>query len=433
MKRLTCEICGSTDLIKQDGVFVCQSCGCKYTVEEVKKMMIEGTVDVSGSTVKVDTSAKLQNLYTLARRAKDENNVCDAAAYYREIRMEDPHSWEAAFYGTFFDALDCKVGEIELAARSITNAIPTVSKMIGLYVPAEEQEQAYTEVLKRVLVAGEILCGGAEKALQDSGVLDCELIFDPDARRYTVRPDTDVDKRIKADFVRRTEACDIMIATAGEAAETTFENYKLAEIIYKYGEKTCENRILFIRRNLGYMYETASQVYLDVFKESLDGLKPKLLELQLKRNERYWTEHIEEKKKFEVRIAEIESEIQQLTAQLKPYDAQIAEIKKELDGPNSAESQLVEFKKRQADLTTQKSQLGLFAGKQKKELQTQIDALQVEIDAADATAKRLKKELQDDVDVRIAAVEAERKPLLSRIGELEEELRRINFELTKDR
>lgn len=37
MKQLTCEMCGATDLIKQDGVFVCQSCGCKYSVEEAKK------------------------------------------------------------------------------------------------------------------------------------------------------------------------------------------------------------------------------------------------------------------------------------------------------------------------------------------------------------------------------------------------------------
>lgn len=59
MKRLTCEMCGSTDLIKQDGVFVCQSCGCKYSVEEAKKMMVEGTVEVTG-TVKIDDSDKLQ-------------------------------------------------------------------------------------------------------------------------------------------------------------------------------------------------------------------------------------------------------------------------------------------------------------------------------------------------------------------------------------
>ena len=37
MKALQCEMCGSQDLVKDGGVFVCQSCGTKYTVEEAKK------------------------------------------------------------------------------------------------------------------------------------------------------------------------------------------------------------------------------------------------------------------------------------------------------------------------------------------------------------------------------------------------------------
>lgn len=41
MKQFRCEMCGSTELIKQDGLFVCQACGCKYTVEEAKKLMVE--------------------------------------------------------------------------------------------------------------------------------------------------------------------------------------------------------------------------------------------------------------------------------------------------------------------------------------------------------------------------------------------------------
>lgn len=38
MKQLVCEMCESSDLIKQDGAFACQSCGIKYSVEEAKKM-----------------------------------------------------------------------------------------------------------------------------------------------------------------------------------------------------------------------------------------------------------------------------------------------------------------------------------------------------------------------------------------------------------
>ena len=74
MKQLTCEMCGSTDLLKQDGVFVCQTCGTKYSLEEAKKMMIEGTVDVSGSTVKVDNSASIKYFYTMAVSAYEAEN-----------------------------------------------------------------------------------------------------------------------------------------------------------------------------------------------------------------------------------------------------------------------------------------------------------------------------------------------------------------------
>lgn len=44
MKAMVCEMCGSQDLVKQDGMFVCQNCGTKYSVEEAKKLL--GTVKV---------------------------------------------------------------------------------------------------------------------------------------------------------------------------------------------------------------------------------------------------------------------------------------------------------------------------------------------------------------------------------------------------
>ena len=74
MKRLTCEMCGSTDLMKQDGVFVCQSCGTKYSIEEAKKMMVDGTVEVAG-TVKVDDSALWQKMLTKQATRRKPNNT----------------------------------------------------------------------------------------------------------------------------------------------------------------------------------------------------------------------------------------------------------------------------------------------------------------------------------------------------------------------
>lgn len=96
MKKLTCEMCGSTDLMKQDGVFVCQTCGTKYSVEEAKKMMVEGTVEVAG-TVKVDDTAKIENYYTMAESAYNAGNIQEAENYCNKIIEIDSTNYKAWF------------------------------------------------------------------------------------------------------------------------------------------------------------------------------------------------------------------------------------------------------------------------------------------------------------------------------------------------
>lgn len=135
MKRLVCEMCGGSDLVKQDGVFVCQNCGTKYSVEEAKKMMVEGTVSVEGTvavegTVKVDKSEELKKLYTLARRAKDSDNTDNAVRYYTQIEMQDPDSWEAYFYLIYFKARTSKKGEIDKVIKDLSNCFKTTMQLM---------------------------------------------------------------------------------------------------------------------------------------------------------------------------------------------------------------------------------------------------------------------------------------------------------------
>ena len=94
MKALVCEMCGSTDLIKQNGLFVCQSCGIKYSVEEARKMMIAGTVNVAG-TVKVDNSASIDNYFKMAKSAYESSNQKEAENYCNKIIEIEPENYKA--------------------------------------------------------------------------------------------------------------------------------------------------------------------------------------------------------------------------------------------------------------------------------------------------------------------------------------------------
>ena len=96
MKQLVCEMCGSTDLVKNEGVFVCQSCGCKYSVEEAKKMMVEGVVEVQG-TVKVDNTQLISNYLSMAQNAIDSGNQGEAESYANKVIELEPDNWTALY------------------------------------------------------------------------------------------------------------------------------------------------------------------------------------------------------------------------------------------------------------------------------------------------------------------------------------------------
>ncbi len=106
MKRLVCEMCGSNELLKQDDRYICQACGTNYTTEEAKKLLIEvsGSVDVSGSTVKVDHTSFVQKSLENARRSKAKEDWAECEKYYNLVEQHDPQNIEAIFYSAYATA-----------------------------------------------------------------------------------------------------------------------------------------------------------------------------------------------------------------------------------------------------------------------------------------------------------------------------------------
>jgi tetratricopeptide (TPR) repeat protein len=94
MKQLTCEMCGSTDLIKQNDLYVCQNCQTKYSTEAAKKMMIEGTGQVAG-TVQIDKTNYIDNYLQLAQSSFNIHNHNEVEEFCKKILEIDSNNIQA--------------------------------------------------------------------------------------------------------------------------------------------------------------------------------------------------------------------------------------------------------------------------------------------------------------------------------------------------
>lgn len=147
MKSLVCELCGGNNVIKQDGLFVCQYCGTKYSTEEAKKLIIEGTVDVTG-TVKVDNSTFVKKYLANARRAYAKDDWEEVEKYYNMVEQNAPHNMEAVFFSSFGKAMlsltDNEYFKREQKFTVLNKSISVISDYF------EETDEAKEEVLCQI-------------------------------------------------------------------------------------------------------------------------------------------------------------------------------------------------------------------------------------------------------------------------------------------
>lgn len=388
MKRLTCEMCGSTDLIKQDGVFVCQTCGCKYSIEEAKKMMVEGTVDVSGSTVKVDNERKIENLRTLADRAKAEGDTETAAKYFEELLKEDPNNWEANFYTIYYAAHNIKIAQIGSAANRVSNIIDTVFGLIKeTLATQEEQNAAKEEVAGAVLNFASYLIPNATNHLGDS------LESMHEALENWMVP------------------IGLMCLHLGDSVIKYFEDYEMAEKIYGV---VCNFKGMLSEVESGRQILNIANQRLEPMVEAREKKereeKEAIAAAAKKRTEEYWACHTEERQ-------QLETEKRDLLENRKYLNSQIEELRKKLDAIPSI-SMRDEKQKMMNELKGQLKSLGFFKGKEKKNLQSRIDELGHEMEQLTVSIENEKSSIHH----KINEITDEIKKVDKRVGEIAIEL-----------
>lgn len=204
VKRLTCEICGSNELRKQDGVFICQSCGCQYDAEEVKKLMVEGTVSV-------DKSGDAERFLDLARSAKTAGNNEKAEDYASQVLEIDTRNYEAWYIQGF------AIGwQASIAKDRGPEAFACFNKMLDIMTekPIEEVTEQDVELLKEL-----------KDHLEKITLARCDLYTNP----FKTLPSDVNMSYINDDLTGIIVACTVMLQTVKSKAEQLAERTKASE------------------------------------------------------------------------------------------------------------------------------------------------------------------------------------------------------------
>ncbi len=143
MKKIVCEMCSGIDIVKEDGLYVCQHCGMKYSPEEAKHLMIDGTVDVQG-TVQIDNSSFVEKYLANARRAKEKEDWAETEKYYNLVEQNDPTNIEAIFYSSYGKAKTSLVeGDLykrQAAFKVLQNCVSILDDNFMMEKAAENKE-----------------------------------------------------------------------------------------------------------------------------------------------------------------------------------------------------------------------------------------------------------------------------------------------------
>ena len=456
MKRLTCEMCGSTDLIKENGVFVCQNCGCKYSVEEARKMMIEGTVEVTG-TVKVDNTDAIDNYLSMAKNAQSSGNYTEAENYANKIIEMDPENSKAWYIkgeasGWESKTVNNRIGEAVTAWKNamrfaaeedkpemITNISDTFSSMylamIKLYCESFERihsEENLNRLLKNVDYGIEWM---AELSMQSNVVFNRAFVYEKLSHMLneasitafgSAQKDFGTEHRSMSTYSweRYYTSCDNCVTLLQKAADFTKN---------KDQRKTIYNNIVFIAEKAAnskswkYNYNTfypdhyepdrvftskevsRRKVFIDKIKEvntpaklnAFENAVRKVNELSEEEKKEgidaYWKQHPEEKERLENEIIENEKKLKELNQQKEKLPSQ--------EKYEEASSE-VRRNKREIELLQKKLlSLGLFKGKEKKEIQEKInnyDSLRKEFEAKAAELEKQKDEDLKKIDLEIS-------------------------------
>lgn len=484
MKQLTCEMCGSNNMVKQDGMFVCQNCGIKYSVEEARKMMVEGPVHV-------DSSHLTSNYFSMAKNALDAGNNAEADNYCNKILEVDPTAYEAWFVkgkavgrqstlgnqrisetiNAFSNALDnCPEGEKEELAESCKQEIENLHKalltgrmQIFMSHPNDNDLAQLTDDVKKIMVNTINFLTKAGVSVNVFGKELGSIIINTINNNYNAKiwneyqgndgkPNDYEFKRFMSETDICVNALNLATVLLGSDDTDDLELYEWRALAYDSMVKL--NKLVLDACSWDYFITDWGKSYYKKLTLNSSAISfrttqncewaSKALRWRLRRREKSIA--IEAEKKAEKKRkakeeakkrvddywaehaddkARLESERKDLQQQIAGLNTtqkeQVAALNKEIAAiPGQAD--IDNLDERIKKMTDEKASLGIFKGREKKVLQEQIDQAIADKKAVQDRMDAAKKEIEGRISAVKSEIQKKRSPLQRRANSIKTEL-----------
>ncbi len=456
MKRLECELCGSTEFVKQDGYFVCQSCGCKYSVEEARKLMMEAP-EQSKNTQNLGTYT-IDNYLEMAASSKEAGNLSEAEAYSNkalELDIGNYKAWVIKGESTLWASTlqNSRVDEgVSYLAKAYSNApdneknslLERIKEQIESVVyamlalrtdvfaksPTEDQRDAFIDDISLLFntvytfpssFAGEKLPlpkirAGMAHLINNAAVNTWNDVVWTEYNGYFTDSENRANKEEWNTFLTGSDCCLSLLIEANTMSDNddpdTIQRYKNLITIEKAVIESCSwdfniterGKTWFKDWSLTDKAKSLRQRRITDYERRINEIEQSIAQKEEKekalRRKQYWDNHPDEK-------AALEAEKESLSSQIS-----VLEQNEEALINNN---EITALKKEISTLQGRLATLGVFKGKEKKELSARIDSLEKQIKTA-----------KDRIDLEKWEIE-------KRIKSLQDRMSAVNKELTADR
>lgn len=430
MKQLVCEMCGSSDLLKQDGVFVCQTCGTKYSVEEAKKMMVEGKVEVTG-TVQIDKTNQIKGYLEVIERAYKGRDGKTAYEYSNKALEADPENPDVLI------ARAKAISLLEMESNALRNELMDIRKKIYDYYAKARDEfydnrsedddsEFYNDVLFKLYKT-------FIQVASDSADDFCKFCHNTPSSNYKIMYDLFKQKAYQLSayifiiysFSKKWDFDDEVALNSLNQLMEKCEECKKQFISYQ----AIANNIV----KPSIPFNTGMSMIYDDIKELTKSQEEAKEKKNRERNEKYWLEHQEEKQQLEAEKNSLSPQIEELQKQITGINDKINQLNRQKESSIPAEDEYKSLKSKIFALKTQRDSLGIFKGKQKKELQAQIDEETSKLEHLNSEISSQKEQLLSSINPQISALNNKCSELEKELSNLKSKVSEIDTELTKQR